>query len=171
MSVARWIGRSRLAGRIISVAGIERDITALKETERQLVAAREAALAASQAKSEFLSSMSREIRTPMTAILGMAELLAEGELDAEQRRYIEVLVNNGHTLVALRAQLKHLEQATLNLTNNARDGAAITRVRPMPQLQRAPYRGLGWSCRGGTILKRPDSQSFGRDGRENSDGI
>ena len=63
--------------------------------------AREAALAASQAKSEFLSSMSHEIRTPMTAILGMAELLAEGELNAEQRRYIEILGNNGHALLDL----------------------------------------------------------------------
>ena len=88
-------------GRNTSVAGIGRDITALKENQRQLVFAREAALAASQAKSEFLSSMSHEIRTPMTAILGMAELLAEGELNAEQRRYIEILCNNGNALLDL----------------------------------------------------------------------
>jgi two-component system, sensor histidine kinase and response regulator len=88
-------------GNITGVAGIGRDITALKETERELVAAREAALAASQAKSEFLSSMSHEIRTPMTAILGMAELLGEGELNAEQRRYIEILGNNGRALLEL----------------------------------------------------------------------
>jgi two-component system sensor histidine kinase/response regulator len=88
-------------GNVQGVAGIGRDITALKETERQLVAVREAALAASQAKSEFLSSMSHEIRTPMTAILGMAELLAEGELNDEQRRHIEILSNNGHALLDL----------------------------------------------------------------------
>jgi PAS domain S-box-containing protein len=88
-------------GTITGVAGIGRDITSFKETERQLVAAREAALAASEAKSEFLSSMSHEIRTPMTAILGMADLLAEGQLNAEQRRYIEILCNNGHTLLDL----------------------------------------------------------------------
>jgi two-component system sensor histidine kinase/response regulator len=88
-------------GKISGVAGIGRDITALKETERELVAAREAALAASQAKSEFLSSMSHEIRTPMTAILGMAELLGEGELNTEQRRYIEILGNNGRALLDL----------------------------------------------------------------------
>jgi PAS domain S-box-containing protein len=89
------------SGRITSVAGIGRDITALKETERALVAAREAALAASEAKSEFLSSMSHEIRTPMTAILGMAELLGESQLNAEQRRYIEILCNNGNSLLDL----------------------------------------------------------------------
>jgi PAS domain S-box-containing protein len=89
------------SGKNTSVAGIGRDITALKENQRQLVFAREAALSASQAKSEFLSSMSHEIRTPMTAILGMAELLAEGELNAEQRRYIEILCNNGNALLDL----------------------------------------------------------------------
>ena len=88
-------------GNVQGVAGIGRDITALKETERELVATREAALAASRAKSEFLSSMSHEIRTPMTAILGMAELLAEGELNEEQRRYIEILNNNGYALLDL----------------------------------------------------------------------
>ncbi|WP_422295492.1 PAS domain S-box protein [Candidatus Binatus sp.] len=88
-------------GNVTRVAGIGRDITALKETERELVAAREAALAASQAKSEFLASMSHEIRTPMTAILGMTELLGEGELNTEQRRYIEILGNNGRALLDL----------------------------------------------------------------------
>ena len=88
-------------GNIVGGAGIGRNITELKRTQRELVEAREAALAASQAKSEFLSSMSHEIRTPMTAILGMAELLAEGDINAEQQRYLEVLNSNGHALLEL----------------------------------------------------------------------
>src|ERR1700730_13175202 len=74
---------------------ISREIADLKMTQRELVGAREAALAASRAKSEFLSSMSHEIRTPMNAILGMADLLAEGELGDEQRRYVNTLIGNG----------------------------------------------------------------------------
>jgi two-component system, sensor histidine kinase and response regulator len=78
-----------------------RAIADIKLTRRELVAAREAALAASRAKSEFLSSMSHEIRTPMNSILGMADQLMETALDDEQRRYLSTVINNGHALLAL----------------------------------------------------------------------
>jgi PAS domain S-box-containing protein len=57
------------------IATIAVDNSRRMRVEKELIAAREAALAASEAKSEFLSSMSHEIRTPMNAILGMADLL------------------------------------------------------------------------------------------------
>jgi PAS domain S-box-containing protein len=80
---------------------ITRDIGGLKETERQLIAAREAALEGSRAKSDFLSSMSHEIRTPMNAVLGMADMLWESDLTEEQRRYLDIMRNNGVTLLDL----------------------------------------------------------------------
>jgi PAS domain S-box-containing protein len=96
-----------ISGAVIELDGepcavtITSDITRLKRTERELIAAREAALAASRAKSEFLSSMSHEIRTPMNAILGMAELLAESPLAPVQRRYAATMVSNGNALLDL----------------------------------------------------------------------
>jgi len=80
---------------------VSRDITDLKESQRELIETREQALAASRAKSEFLSSMSHEIRTPLNAILGMAELLLETPYNAEQRRYLDTMMDNGNALLGL----------------------------------------------------------------------
>ena len=95
-----------------------RDISHLKTVERQLTAVREDALAASRAKSEFLSSMSHEIRTPMNAILGMSELLGETTLDSQQKKFLGVTQNNGNALLALIndiLDLARVESGRLNL--------------------------------------------------------
>ena len=107
------------------VATIAVDISRRVLVEKELIAAREAALAASDAKSEFLSSMSHEIRTPMNAILGMADLLWESELKSEQRRYLGTMRNNGNMLLDLINEILdlakiesgrlHLEQIQLDL--------------------------------------------------------
>lgn len=81
--------------------GIATDITERKKLDEDLRRTSEAAFEASRAKSDFLATMSHEIRTPMNAILGMAELLAETELNDDQKQYVQTLSRGGETLLAL----------------------------------------------------------------------
>ena len=62
---------------------------------------REVAEQASQAKSRFLATLGHEVRTPMTGVLGMSELLLATDLDARQRGYTESIRNAGDHLMRL----------------------------------------------------------------------
>ena len=83
------------------IQSVGRDVTALREHELALAAARDQAEAADRAKSRFLASMSHEIRTPMNGILGMASLLRETELSPEQCTYADAIRQSARTLLGL----------------------------------------------------------------------
>jgi signal transduction histidine kinase len=79
-----------------------RDIADLKASQAALVAAREAAEAASQAKSSFLANMSHEIRTPMNGVLGLTELVLQTtELDDRQHRFITMAHQSAKGLMTI----------------------------------------------------------------------
>ena len=69
--------------------------------EAELVAARDEAERAGQAKSAFLATMSHEIRTPLNAVLGLTDLLLTTELTELQRGHLETVSRSGDSLLSL----------------------------------------------------------------------
>lgn len=87
--------------KLISVRGILQDVSAQKEIEINLRKAKEAAEATTRAKSEFLSTMSHEIRTPLNAVIGMAGLLADTDLDSTQEDFLNTIKIGGNNLLSV----------------------------------------------------------------------
>ena len=113
----------------------------LKETEDErarLLEARTRAEASNQAKSEFLANMSHELRTPLNGVLTMAQLMARGDLDADQRDKLEVILRSGQDLLhvindvldfskieAGKLELEHTPFQTEELFDAVRAGFAV----------------------------------------------
>ncbi len=89
-------------GSIINYVAAKRDITQTRRMEKELLRAKDSAEAANVAKSQFLTTMSHEVRTPMNSILGMAQLLMlEGGSDSDRISYARTILNSGQTLLRL----------------------------------------------------------------------
>jgi PAS domain S-box-containing protein len=90
---------------------IAEDVTQRREMERALAAARDAAEAASRAKSAFLANTSHEIRTPLNGLLGLARLAMQGGLEEERRQqYLEQIFESAHSLSGIISDILDLSK-------------------------------------------------------------
>lgn len=104
----------------IEIIGINYDITELKETEAELIQARDKAQMMDRLKSAFLANMSHEIRTPLNAIVGFSDLLVETEDLEERRDYIKIVRENNELLLQLISDildLSKIEAGTFEFTS------------------------------------------------------
>jgi PAS domain S-box-containing protein len=80
---------------------LQEEVSERRRAEHELRAAKEAAEAAARAKSDFLATMSHEIRNPMNAIIESADLLSRTELGAEQNQYATIVRRSAEVLLGL----------------------------------------------------------------------
>ncbi|MES0490594.1 MAG: PAS domain S-box protein [Leptospirales bacterium] len=88
-------------GKPYEYISIRTDITEQKKTVEELKNAKEEAEKANKAKSTFLANMSHEIRTPLNAVLGLADLTLDTELNLKQREYLNIIKSSGESLLSL----------------------------------------------------------------------
>ena len=101
----------------------------VQDRSREVIVARDMALAASKAKSEFLSSMSHELRTPLNAIMGFSHLLQKDhELSSKERHFAEEIFRAGKHLLSLISDVldfAHVESGRITVTLEALSTAEI----------------------------------------------
>lgn len=83
---------------IVGLMGISFDITDRKKIEEELKKAKEQAEAASEAKSEFIANMSHDVKTPLSGMINIAELLSE-RLLGEEKEFVLYLLTSGQQLI------------------------------------------------------------------------
>jgi len=142
-------------GRALGISTIANDISVEKRAERELLRAKEAAEAATRAKSQFLANISHELRTPMNGILGMTDLALDTTLDAEQREYLLTIQSSGVALLEMINKLldfTNTECGALRLNRVSFSLQETLRQTMRPFLFQAQQVGLEVFCRSGADL-------------------
>ncbi len=91
---------ARLASEALN-ADLERELSENRRLQAEAQALALSAQTANRAKTEFLATMSHEIRTPLNGVLGMAQIMAAGELDSEQKRRLGIISTSGQSLLGV----------------------------------------------------------------------
>lgn len=89
------------SGNVVGVVGISVDITQRKEIEEQLKISKEQAEAANKAKTEFLANISHDIRTPVSGVIGISEILEQQGASKQDRNYGHLIHSSTEQLLQL----------------------------------------------------------------------
>lgn len=116
------------AGQVVQLASFSRDITERRQAEAEILKSKKSAEEANAAKTTFLHNMSHELRTPLNGILGMGQLLLDSQVTAEQREYLELLLQSSRNL--------------LNIVNDLLDLSSIETGRLLLKDEAFSLRGL-----------------------------
>lgn len=117
-----------LDGRITGAVITFHDMITRRQLEGRLIESSREALAANRTKSEFLATISHELRTPMNGVIGMAGLLLDTDLDAEQQEYAGTVRRSALSLLALLNDLLDLskvEAGRMELEQSAFDPVQV----------------------------------------------
>lgn len=134
-------------GKVIGSVCVARDLTQIKQTQRELEKSKEQAEKASRAKSEFLANISHEIRTPMNAILGFAETLLHETVNIRHKKFLQTILSSGKNLLALIddiLDLSKIEAGKLRLQPEPVDIKALVYEIRSIFLDRAQKKGLNF---------------------------
>ena len=122
----------RLKGTRISpdifVALVE-DITEQKNTESELLAAKEQAEAYTKTKNEFLANMSHEIRTPLNGVLSILQLLETTNPTAEQKEYLGIATRSANRLTRLLSDILDISKIEAGKISLTREVFAVSRLK------------------------------------------
>lgn len=122
----KWLQTTKIPlhdkdGNINGLVGIGHDITERKETEAELIRAKDKAEESDRLKTAFLHNISHEIRTPMNAIVGFSALLDEPDIDSETKKsYIDVIMQSSNHLLSIITDIVDISNIEANLIKIAK---------------------------------------------------
>lgn len=167
----RWVWASERpfrfdeSGRVTQVLGVAQDVTDWRALQDELERTRDAALDSARLKSEFLATMSHEIRTPMNGVIGLAELLADSSLSAEQQSWVHDIRLSADALLTVIDDIldfSKIEAGRLSFERVPFDPAAIAEEVAQLLADRASVKGLELSL---LIQSQVPRQVVGDPGR------